>query len=234
MGPHRDLSRHMNQFEMCRHRFKILPRFCAFNLDFKKRVVVATCVSFFWADGREFLVCGVVRGSDVVGHEDGVCDEMAEADDVSDFDALVFGGGERLAGEDLPVVVCVVVGVSSNLLALGGDTAILIPKRIAVRMAVKIDLGLLVTHGNRIIVIDRHRLKRHNIVAQRLLELRRHEIVSGSGPREDREMNLEPEKIKEEGNDDETNGSGSKVLSEFHEGEGALATVDVHQVPQVN
>jgi len=47
-------------------------------------------------------------------------------------------------------------------------------------------------------------------------------------------MNLEPEEIKEEWDDDQADGSGGKVLAKFEQSQRTLAPVDVHEIPQVN
>ena len=132
------------------------------------------------------------------------------------------------------MVVGVVMGVSSNLLSLGRNTSIIVTQRVAVRMAVKVDFGLLVTDGDGIIVVDTDGLKAHDIVAQSLLELWGHEVVTRAGSCEDGEVDLEPEKVEEERNDDQANSASSKVLAKLGQSQGTLSSVDVHQVPEVN
>lgn len=101
-------------------------------------------------------------------------------------------------------------------------------------MAVEVDLGLLVTDGNRVVVVNANRLESHHVVAQGLLELRSHEVVSWSRPVENRKVYLEPEKVEKERDDNEANGTSSKVLSKLWKTQSTLATVDIGQIPQVN
>jgi len=79
-----------------------------------------------------------------VGQKDGVGDLVAQTNNIADLDTLA---GLRCHGsgrENLPVVVGVVVGVSSDLLSLRGDTAIVVSQRVAVYVTVEVDFGLLV------------------------------------------------------------------------------------------
>lgn len=126
------------------------------------------------------------------------------------------------------MVVSVVMGISSDLLSLAGNTTVLITKGITVWVAVEVNLGLLMTDSNAIIIIDWDRLESHDIVAQSLLKLRGHKIIARSGPVENGEMNLEPEEVEEERHDDESDRTSGEVLSEFNEGQRALAAIDVH------
>ena len=63
------------------------------------------------------------------------------------------------------MVVGVIVRIPCNLLSLRRDTSIVVAQRVAVGMAVKIDLGLLVANGDGIVVVDANRLEAHYIVA---------------------------------------------------------------------
>lgn len=78
------------------------------------------------------------------------------------------------------MVVGVIVGIASDLLSLGGDTAIVVSERIAVRVAVEVDFCLLVADGDGVVVIDANRLQRHHIVAQGFLKLGSHKVVARS------------------------------------------------------
>lgn len=52
--------------------------------------------------------------------------------------------GDFLGRDDLPVVVGVVVGIASDLLALGTDTAVIIPQRVSFFVRVEVLLRVLV------------------------------------------------------------------------------------------
>ena len=62
--------------------------------------------------------------------------------------------GKRLGRENPPVVVGVIVSIASDLLTLTTDTAVFILKGVLVRVRVEIDLGVLMTEGENIIVVD--------------------------------------------------------------------------------
>lgn len=99
------------------------------------------------------------------------------------------------------MVVGVVVRISGDLLALGGDATIIITEGVPVGVAVKIHLRLLVANGDCVKVINTNRLKAHDIVAECLLKFRGHEVVTRTGLGENGKMDLEPEKVQEERND---------------------------------
>lgn len=80
---------------------------------------------------------------------------------------------------------------------------------------------------NTVVIVDRYRISRHDIVTQSLLELGGHEVVARSGLAQDCKMDLEPEKVEEEWNDDETHSAGSKVFTELGQAQCALAPIDV-------
>lgn len=98
----------------------------------------------------------------------------------------------------------------------------------------EVDLSLLVAESDGVIVVDRDRLESHHVVAQSLLELGRHEIIAWSRLAENRKVDLEPEKVEEEWDDDQANSASSKVLSKFNQGQRSLTAVDVHKIPQIN
>jgi hypothetical protein len=80
---------------------------------------------------------------------------MAELNEITVLHALGLAIiCEGLGGKNLPQVVRVVVGVSSNLLSLAGDTAIVISQGVVLVVAVEENLGVLVTHGNAVEVLD--------------------------------------------------------------------------------
>lgn len=136
--------------------------------------------------------------------------------------------------DDLPVVVCVIVGVASDLLALAGNATIIISQRIGVGVTVKVRLGLLVSDSNGIIVLDIDSACQHDIVAQCLLELWRHEVVAGTRSSQNSKMHLEPEKVEHEGQDNQANGAGCKVLSKQLKADGSIGSLDIQKLPQIN
>lgn len=82
----------------------------------KQRLVVSTEIVF--RPGRELLIGGHERGGDVVCEEERVGVDVQELDHVvvpDDTPSPSFGDG--FGGNDLPVVVSVVVAVSRHLLA---------------------------------------------------------------------------------------------------------------------
>jgi hypothetical protein len=140
---------------------------------------------------------------------------MAKTNYVAYLDALTDLGWNRRRRKDLPVVVGIIVGVASYLLSLRRDTSILVSEWVAVWVAVKVDLGLLVADGDGIVVIDANRLKAHDIVAQGFLELWSHKIVTRSRTSKNGEMNLEPEEVEEEGHDKQADKTSNKVLAKL-------------------
>lgn len=132
------------------------------------------------------------------------------------------------------MVVGVVMRVASDLLPLGGDTAVFVSQRVAIWVAVEVHLSLLVAQRDGVVVVDANRLKSHHVVAQCLLELWGHEVVTWTRTGENGEVDLEPEEVQEEGDDDQSNDAGSEMLAEFRQSQGALAAFHVHEIPQVN
>lgn len=119
MRPHRDLGRVVDEFEQASHGAKVLVLFTALELDLEEGVVVAFALRFFDFDSREFLVGREPGGGDIVREQVSAGYNMAEFDEVTVFDgeissAVIGGWG---SGKDNPVVVGVVVGVASHLLA---------------------------------------------------------------------------------------------------------------------
>lgn len=47
-------------------------------------------------------------------------------------------------------------------------------------------------------------------------------------------MNLEPEEVEDERQDDQTHGTGSKVLAKLGEADGAARSVDIEELPEIN
>jgi hypothetical protein len=235
VSPHGDLCGNVDEFELDRHGLEVHARLCAIHSDLEESVVETLAIGIVVTNSGEFLVGGVVRGSDVVGEEPGVGHEMAKTDDITDVDAVasLFRDGTS-SGDDLPEVVGVIVGVTSNLLTLGRDTAIVVTKRVLVGVTVQVDLGVLVTDVDGVKVVDADGLLGHDVVAESLLELGAHEVVAGAGAVENGEVDLEPEEVEHEGNDNQTSDTSSQVLAELGQTEGALSAVDVEKRPEVN
>jgi hypothetical protein len=168
-----------------------------------------------------------------VGDEDLVRAKVPEADQI----VVPYGLAHLLVvgdREDLPVVVGIVVGVSGNLLALAGDTTIIVAERVVGVVAVEVGLGLLVPDGKGVVVLNVDRVGQHDVVTQRLLELGRHEIVTGTRSGQDGEVNLEPEQVEDEGHDDESESTGGKVLSELGQTQRAAGPLNVEEIPEIN
>lgn len=80
---------------------------------------------------------------------------MEELDDVVvAHNATTASLRKRLGGNDSPVVVGIVVAITSDLLTLTADSTIFVRQRVPVRVGVKEDLGVLVTHRDDIVVVD--------------------------------------------------------------------------------
>ncbi|KFY27218.1 hypothetical protein V493_03638, partial [Pseudogymnoascus sp. VKM F-4281 (FW-2241)] len=244
VGPHGDFAGVVDQLELGGEALEFLLELggealeflvilAVLDADLEEGVVVATGVGVFDGDGGKFLVGGVVGRGDVVGEEDGVGDDVAELDERV-VPHNVVGRVLSICRYDLPVVVGVVEGVSRHLLSLTGDTSVIITKWVLVRVAVEVGLGLLVSKHDVVEVVNRNSIGRHNVIAQRLLELRSHKVITRARLGENSEVNLEPEEVEEERDDDETENAGSKVLAEIDQRQRTLATVYIEQIPQVN
>lgn len=87
------------------------------------------------------------------------------------------------------------------------------------------------SQNNGIIKVDIHTAQAHNIVTQRFLELGGHKVVSRPTAVQDSEMNLEPEKVKEERHANETERTSRKVLRVLLERQAFFV---VEEIPQIN
>lgn len=233
VSPHGDLAWVVDELEVTRDGLEVLVLLAMLNSDLEESVVLALSVGILNRDSRELLVGGVVGRSDIVREQDLVGTNVPQADQV-----VVLDDTTQLLvvvhGKDLPVVVGIVVGVTGDLLALARDTAIIVAERVSVLVTVEVGLGLLVANADAVVVLDVNSVGQHDVVAEGLLELGGHEVVAGAGAVEDGKVDLEPEEVEQEGHDDQTKGSGSKVLGELLEADGAIGSVDVEQVPEVN
>ena len=124
--------------------------------------------------------------------------------------------------------------VTSDLLTLRRDTAVVVTQRVSVGVTVEVDLGVLVTDVDSIVVVNADGLLGHDVVAESLLEFRAHKVVTRTGAVEDGKVDLEPEKVEHEGNDNQTSDTSSQVLAELGKAESALSAVDVEKRPEVD
>ena len=161
---------------------------------------------------------------------------MAKLDDSTLKDWLTSFGSivDGLVGEDFPVIVGVIERISRHLLPLTGYSAVVISERIFVWMAMEICLCVFMTESDEIVVEDVNSLRVHDVVTERFLKFRGHEVVSRPRSREDGEMNLEPEQVKEERYNDQTDCSGHEVLAKCDHVKCSLFSIDIEQGPQVN
>lgn len=137
-------------------------------------------------------------------------------------------------GENLPIVVGIIVRVASNLLTLAGNTAIVVTQGILVGMAVQERLGLLMFDRDGVVVLNIDRIRQHGIVTQCFLKFGRHEIIPGAGARQYGKVDLEPEQIKQEWKNNEADSTSSKVPSKLRKADGASRALDVQQIPEIN
>lgn len=235
VSPHGDLCRDVNELEVDRHGLEVHARLCAIDSDLKEGVVETIAIGFIMTNSSKLLVSGVVRRGDIVSEEPSVGHEMAKANNITDVDAVAsFLGDSGSSWNDLPEVVGVVVGITSNLLTLRRDTAIVVTKGVLVGVTMEVDLGVLVANVDGVVVVDADGLLGHDVVAQSLLEFRAHEVVARAGTGENGKVNLEPEEVEQEGDDNETSDASSQVLAELGQSKGALSAVDVEKRPEIN
>lgn len=235
VSPHGNLGGNVNELEVHRHGLEVHARLCAIDPDLEESVVEAITIGFIMTDSGELLVGGVVRRGNVVGEEPSVGHEMAKTNNITDVDAVAsFLWDGASSGDDLPEVVGVVVGVTSDLLALGRNTTIVVTKRVLVGVTVEIDLGVLVADVDGVVVVDADSLLGHDVVAESLLEFRAHKVVARAGTGKNGKVDLEPEEVEQEGNDNQTSDASSQVLAKLGQSEGALSAVDVEKRPKIN
>ena len=230
--PHGYLGGYVNQFEVAGHGFPFLVGFAVLDANLEECIVEAFSSCDILGNGGEFLVGWVIWRCDVVGKEDGICDYMPEPNLIT----VVYGvtnDGWISRIDDLPVIVRVIVWVACNLLALRGDTSIVIAKRVPIRMAVQENPRVFVLHGNHVAILNTHTLHRHDIIRKRLLELRCHEIIARSRTRQNRKMHLEPEEIQQEGHDDQPHSPRKEVLPKVNQTQRALSPIHIQQIPQL-
>ena len=132
MSPQSDPGRNVDKLEVAG---LALERFILGSvpgqLNSEKRVVMPAVIVL--RPGREFLISGHQRRSDIVGQKESVRCHMEELDDVIVADdAATTGFGKGLGRDNAPVVIGVVVAISSDLLTLATDTVVVILKRVLV------------------------------------------------------------------------------------------------------
>lgn len=136
--------------------------------------------------------------------------------------------------KNLPLIVGVIVWVSSHLLALARNATIVVSKWVLVGVTMKVHLRLFVPNCKVVAVLNAHGLHGHNIVAERLLEFRCHKVVARSRPIENRKVHLEPEEVQEEWHNDQTNCAVGKVFPKLRKRKRTLWTLVIEEVPKVN
>lgn len=231
--PHGNFAGEVDKLEMAGNSFELLADLGRLNSNLEKSVVLAFAKGFLRRHGGEFLVGGIIRRSDIVREQNLVRDNVPESNQVHvpDNPLRVLHIVRR---KDLPVVVCIVVRIASDLLALAGDTAVIISQGVGIGVAVKVCLGLLVSDGDVIIVVNVDSICQHDVVAQGFLEFWRHEVVARTGSSQDGKVHLEPEKIEKEWQNDEANGAGHEVLSKQLQADGTVASLNVQKIPEIN
>ena len=65
--------------------------------------------------------------------------------------------------------------------------------------------------GKHIIVFNSLGLSKHGVIAERGLELRAHEVITGARLGENSKMDLEPEEVDEKGDDNQSERTSSEM-----------------------
>ena len=81
-------------------------------------------------------------------------------------------------------------------------------------MTVEVGFGLLVTDDDVVVIVDAHGHCGHDIVAERFLEFRSHEIIAGTRFGQNGKVDLEPEKVEQKWNYDEAENTSREMLAE--------------------
>ena len=93
--------------------------------------------------GSELLVGGISRGSDIVGYQKRVGLEVEKLNDVvMTDDPSTSGLRESLGRNDDPIVVFILMGVTSDLLALAADSLVSVIAGVTLRVRVQQVLGV--------------------------------------------------------------------------------------------
>ncbi len=117
-----------------------------------------------------------------------------------------------LQRQDLPVIICVSVGIAGDLLTLTRNSSVVVSQWISIRMTMEETVSFLMLDLDVIIVIDGYRVGQHCIVSQSLLEFWGHEVVARARAVQDRKVNLKPEEIEHKWNNDQPHCSCGKCF----------------------
>lgn len=233
VSPHGHFAGIVDELEMAGNGLEVLVLLSMLNANLEESIVCTASIGILERDASKLLVGGVVWGGNIVRKKDLVSHQVSKANKivVLDITSSLLVVVDR---EDLPVVVGIVVGVSSNLLALAGNTTIIISKRVAILVAVKIGLGLLMPDSDAVVILNVKRIGQHNVVAKGLLEFWGHEIIARTRSGENGEVDLEPEKVEKEWHNGQAEGTSSKMLGEFLQRDGTTGALDVEKIPKIN
>lgn len=135
VSPHSNFAGVVDQLEMARDTLEFLVLLPMLNANLKKSVIGTGGIGILEAAGRKLLVRRVIGRSDVVGHQNRIRDDVSKPDELIVLD-MVAHLVIVIGGDNLPVVVRVVVRITSHLLALAGNTAIVVSQWVLGIMAV--------------------------------------------------------------------------------------------------
>lgn len=154
MSPDGNLGGDMNEPEMARLALNRLTIMASDNVEGEECLVIAG-PHILLGNSSDLLVGRHRRRSDIVCKKVTLGANMEKLDGilVANY-ATTSGLGDGLGGDDLPLVVKILVWVTCNLLALTADSSILILERILVLVRMQEDLGILVLEGDGVIVAD--------------------------------------------------------------------------------
>ena len=137
---------------------------------------------------------------------------------------------DGIQGQDLPLVVRVLVLISRHLLALRRNAAVLVLEWVPVRMRVQIGIRSAVTKRDGVEGMQIDGRLEELVAVQRLLELVTHERVTRACLREDLKMNVKEAEVYQEGQDNEAHRTSAEMLDKHAHGQTAS---DIQQIPQI-
>lgn len=153
MCPHVYSRGDVRKVEVARLRLPDLVRFAIDEVEDEERIVVPRVI--VRRPRSELLVGRHVRTRNVVREEECVGRDVSQLDHVAvTHDASAAGRRKRFRGDDLPVVVGVIVGVGGDLLTLATDAPVSVPQRVLVRVRVKVRFSFLVLDDDGVIVAN--------------------------------------------------------------------------------
>lgn len=180
MSPEADLGRYVNQTEVSRLALPWVALVGFQNIDSEQGIGISA-VLLIGIPGGELLVGGHKGRGNVVGKQVALGLGVEELDGILVAnDAATTSSWQGLCRDDLPEVVGVVVGVTSDLLTLAADASILVAKGIKLLMGMKEDLGVFVLESDGVVVADFLTVKQELVSGQCLLEGWAHEAVASS------------------------------------------------------